>query len=254
MPEPAESADFLTRLGDVPVGAHVVHDGEVWSVWTTGPAGYGLWKAKDRDTSLLLPGDTRVLWLEGDRPRPLHECAGRDVWDEECSRLWRHEAGVRWRDEAGVSLSPGISKGLPLVWPIVVPPAAEPWWAAHDDVITFAGTGIALEAHRNVEQPWPDEDHLAQALADHLNATGWTPPEPEPERPNLQEFFDRYDDSVYASDLLDWMAEHGYRVVDVQALGDAIEWLHHVAESTGLAAVNPDHGRALLDALGVDRG
>ena len=264
--------DLTKPLAEVPVGAHVVHDGEAWEVWHTGPFGVGLAHLTGRRPQKPGPNfgpdeaaDTRVLHLDGNAPRPLAKCVGRDVWSPShgvLTGVYQFGPDV-WMAANVWGLESGADGDTP-VWPIVPPqPAADhPQSLAHV-LWTYRDVpgGIWEVTDGRVAFDCPNEAY-AVALAEFLQREQWQPPEPEPERPTLQDAADWLTDLMVKDDhedtlrwlLVDHAVGRGGTVnVDVQALSEAVQWLRVWATST-IPSPAKASATDLLDALGVDRG
>ena len=106
-----DNSDRTVPLSSVPVGARVVHAGKMFVVKEKdafpAPAREMVrvtWTDGAEETHLLLTHDTYVYWLEGDEPRPLAECVGRDVWSDAYGVwLWYPwpDGRAKWWDERG---------------------------------------------------------------------------------------------------------------------------------------------------------
>lgn len=104
-------------------------------------------------------------------------------------------------------------------------------WIASGNVVEDQGPVWFVAAVSCAAPTDPEPIAAARALADHLNATGWVPPK---ERPPI--------DHIFAPSMLEECEEHGYRVVDVQALAEAIEWYR---QNAGMG----HYIKTILDAL-----
>lgn len=112
-------------------------------------------------------------------------------------------------------------------------------WFASGNVVEDHGPVWFVTAVSCAAPNDPEPVAAARALADHLNATGWTPP---PERPPI--------DHIIAPSMLEEAEEHGYRVVDVRALAADIGRVRRARVNGFQTAQESNSLTAILDALG----